>query len=103
MGLRVRVTEADLDSGTPGDSRKCPVALAVSRGYGINGMRVDVGTVHAFHTGLRGECFWQDKLPADVVEKVRMIDRGDVVEPFEFELKTGLESMVRVWKRNLKS
>ncbi len=79
--MLIKVSQEDIDTGVRGDPCKCMVAKAGTRAYGF---QVEVGTrsITKLITGER-----LATLPYGIYkEKIAAFDRGEKVEPFEFEV-----------------
>lgn len=76
--MKVTVTQEDIDNGDRTQSR-CPIALAISRAYGLKNIGVGGFSV----TGM-SKTRW---LPVEAQLFVRDFDNGHPVKPFEFRLQ----------------
>lgn len=77
--MKVIVTQEDIDNGDRTQSARCPIALAISRAYGIKNIAVGMDRV----TGM-SKTRW---LPIEAQNFVLAFDNGEPVEPFEFRLQ----------------
>ncbi len=80
LTIPIEVTQEDLDLGSPGRPRSCPVARAACRAYGLGDYSVGV-TDGVLNLGI---AIPAARLPADVHRKIIEIDAYRPVEPFTF-------------------
>lgn len=82
--MRIQVTIDDIAKGVKGVSESCPVALAIKRQLNPEGVTVGAWNIDWYQSG---KGYWA-KLPKDskVHRFITDFDRGDLVDPFEFEL-----------------
>jgi hypothetical protein len=80
MKVKVKVTQSCIDEGVRGQGDSCPVAQAVLEALGLEktGVWIDYGYIEIFELRL--------PTPPNVIQFIESFDRGDPVEPFEFEL-----------------
>lgn len=89
MGVKVQVTQEDIDHGVAGDECDCPVSLAVRRAFPqskkvhvLAGMRDDYVVEVYVESGPT-----EFELPLEVNEWITTFDWGNIVEPVEFEMQ----------------
>ena len=77
--MRIVVKQEHIKSGIHKSPISCPIARAVREAFGVD----DVGATHysIYVAGKRYE------VPDSVQSFIKRFDDGEVVEPFEFELK----------------
>lgn len=83
----IKVTEEDIKLGVKEDSCKCPVALAMRR---ITKKQCSVGIAWITVISLNP---YSDKtyfVPKKVENFIAAFDKGEKVEPFEFELSKAI-------------
>lgn len=86
MKTKVVVTQDDIDNGVPKSARSCPIANALKRtDISPEGYLVEVAVPDV--------CVYNDEelvdvydLPDEAVNFATLFDKGEKVEPFEFEL-----------------
>ena len=74
----INVTEAEIAAGKPGDSMRCPIAIAAQRVW--PGAEVEVSTCFIW-VG-----FVRYLLPSSATMWIYAYDAGEKVTPFEFRL-----------------
>jgi hypothetical protein len=83
--MKIAVNRNDIAKGMPGISWGCPVALAIIRALGLGRGHIMLGTDKA-HILRPDDGIRSLDLPPEVQTWIRKFDRGETVEPFEFEL-----------------
>lgn len=89
--IRIKVTQDHIDRGQRGNSCDCPIALALegaqkdlsSFGH-LTKASVGMSSVRLFFPQSTSDFL----IPLEASRFVRRFDRGESVEPFEFELET---------------
>lgn len=80
MQIKLKVTQEDINRGTKGSAKSCPVALALTReGY------TNVSVAGDVLMRVNDET-WYLPFQKDVSNFVQAFDRGDKVEPTEFAM-----------------
>lgn len=89
----VRVTEKHIADGTPCNSARCPIALALFEALAaegvqqVQGLFVGEATVRFTHYVAPVSRRYRADLTAEACEFINRFDERHPVEPFEFELK----------------
>lgn len=85
-GLVIEVTQADIDKGTPGDSCRCPVALAVARQLGIEAAEGNLAVMDRMVKVHYEDYRWRDRyrLPVEAEDFIEAFDCQDEVQPLTF-------------------
>ena len=78
MKIKVKVMQEDIDRGLRCSTAYCPIAYAIRRETGSSASVGRVVFINALDIA---------KLPVAAAMFVVAFDRGDFVEPFEFELE----------------
>jgi hypothetical protein len=81
--MKISITQSDIDMGERHHSRFCPVSLAASRAFRRD-IRVSWTRAWGNPHIEPAICF---ALPEKVKDFVLSFDRGDQVEPFEFDIE----------------
>lgn len=85
--MKVIVTTEDIAAGGRGDSENCPIARAVQRATGETFWNANGTRIHNSRALFAGSEVQHSFMPIPVwmADWIRAFDRGDSVEPFEFE------------------
>jgi hypothetical protein len=86
--MKIAVNRNDIAQGMPGNGWRCPVALAIARDLGCHTMVGEGWAVTVAPDFTVASDFRSLDLPPEVQTWIRKFDRGETVEPFEFELVT---------------
>lgn len=83
--MKIKVTQEDIENGTPTESDQCPIALAIRRDLKFK-CQVDESYIVVFNNKLSIYDAMEFKTPEVCKNFIKMFDAGVEVSPFEFEL-----------------
>ncbi len=87
MGVKITVTQADIDEGEHGDAQECAVALAVSRTLHVLEFDSEWCSIGIQTLGFLDEgVFRSIPLPEHVLDFTRRFDAREDIDPFVFIL-----------------